>query len=85
MLGSIAAILLTAMTVEPPKIPKIKVYLIMSYRGNDLAIEKVYLKKELSSLVLRSTVVSVANPSKSTAAVTQTNTRKIRGIEGCKN
>jgi hypothetical protein len=31
------------MTVEPPKI---KVYLIMSYRGNDLAIEKVYLKKE---------------------------------------
>ena len=42
MLGSIAAILLTAMTVEPPKI---KVYLIMSYRGNDLAIEKVYLKK----------------------------------------
>ena len=43
MLGSLAAILLTAMTVEPPKI---KVYLIMSYRGNDLAIEKVYLKKE---------------------------------------
>ena len=42
MLGSISAILLTAMTVEPPKI---KVYLIMSYRGNDLAIEKVYLKK----------------------------------------
>jgi len=41
MLGSLAAILLTAMTVEPPKIPK-----IMSYRGNDLAIEKVYLKKE---------------------------------------
>ena len=27
MLGSIAAILLTAMTIEPPKIPKIKVYL----------------------------------------------------------
>ncbi len=45
MLGSLATILLTAMTVEPPKIPKIKVYLIMSYRGNDLAIEKVYLKK----------------------------------------
>jgi len=42
MLGSLAAILLTAMTIEPPKI---KVYLIMSYRGNDLAIEKVYLKK----------------------------------------
>ncbi len=42
MLGSLAAILLTAMTVEPPKI---KIYLIMSYRGNDLAIEKVYLKK----------------------------------------
>ena len=42
MLGSLAAILLTAMTVEPPKL---KVYLIMSYRGNDLAIEKVYLKK----------------------------------------
>ena len=32
-----------AMTIEPPKI---KVYLIMSYRGNDLSIEKVYLKKE---------------------------------------
>ena len=31
------------MTVEPPKL---KVYLIMSYRGNDLYIEKVYLKKE---------------------------------------
>ena len=30
-------------TVEPPKT---KVYLIMSYRGNDLSIEKVYLKKE---------------------------------------
>ena len=43
VLGSLAAILLTAMTVEPPKL---KVYLIMSYRGNDLAIEKVYLKKK---------------------------------------
>ena len=43
MLGSLAAILFTAMTVEPPKI---KVYLIMTYKGNDLAIEKVYLKKE---------------------------------------
>jgi len=43
ILGSLAAILLTAMTIEPPKL---KVYLIMSYRGNDLAIEKVYLKKE---------------------------------------
>jgi hypothetical protein len=43
MLGSLAAILLTAMTVEPPKI---KVYLIMSYRSSDLTIEKVYLKKE---------------------------------------
>ena len=43
MLGSLATILLTAMTANPPKI---KVYLIMSYRGNDLAIEKVYLKKE---------------------------------------
>ena len=43
MLGSLAAILLTAMTVEPPKI---KVYLITSYRDNDLTIEKVYLKKE---------------------------------------
>ncbi len=43
MLGILAAILLTAMTVEPPKI---KVYLITSYRGNDLTIEKVYLKKE---------------------------------------
>jgi len=32
-----------AMTIEPPKI---KVYLIMSYRGNDLSNEKVYLKKE---------------------------------------
>jgi hypothetical protein len=42
MLGSLAAILLTAMTIEPPKI---KVYLILSYRGNDVAIEKVYLKK----------------------------------------
>ena len=46
MLGSLAAILLTAMTVEPPKL---KVYLIMSYRGNDLTIEKVYLKKENST------------------------------------
>ncbi len=36
-------LLFTAMTVETPKI---KVYLIMSYRGNDLYIEKVYLKKE---------------------------------------
>lgn len=43
MLGSLAAILLTAMTVEPPKI---KVYLITSYRSNDLIIEKIYLKKE---------------------------------------
>ena len=43
MLGSLAAILLTAMTVEPLKI---KVYLITSYRDNDLTIEKVYLKKE---------------------------------------
>ena len=43
VLGSLVASLLTAMTVEPPKI---KVYLIMSYRGNDLAIERVYLKKE---------------------------------------
>ncbi len=43
VLGSLATILLTAMTVNPPKI---KVYLIMSYRGNDLAIEKVNLKKE---------------------------------------
>ena len=43
IVGGLAAILLTAMTVEPPKI---KVYLIISYRGNDLAIEKVYLKKE---------------------------------------
>ena len=43
MLGSLAAILLTAMSVEAPKI---KVYLITSYRGNDLTIEKVYLKKE---------------------------------------
>lgn len=41
--GGLTAILFTAMTVNPPKI---KVYLIMSYRGNDLAIEKVYLKKE---------------------------------------
>ena len=46
VLGSLAAILFTAMTVESPKIPKIKVYLIMTYKGNDLAIEKVYLKKE---------------------------------------
>jgi hypothetical protein len=43
MLGSLAAILLTAMTVEPLKI---KVYLITSYRSNDLIIEKIYLKKE---------------------------------------
>jgi len=43
MLGSLATILLTAMTVEPPKI---KLYLITSYRGNDLIIEKIYLKKE---------------------------------------
>ena len=43
MLGSLASILLTAMTVEPPKI---KVYLITSYRSNDLIIEKIYLKKE---------------------------------------
>ena len=43
IVGGLAAIHLTAMTVEPPKI---KVYLIISYRGNDLAIEKVYLKKE---------------------------------------
>ena len=43
MLGGLAAVLLTAMTVEPPKI---KVYLITSYRGNDLTIERVYLKKE---------------------------------------
>ena len=43
MLGSLAAIMLTAMSVEPPKI---KVYLITSYRGSDLTIEKVYLKKE---------------------------------------
>jgi hypothetical protein len=33
------------MTVEPPKI---KVYLIMSYRSSDLTIEKVYLKKEIA-------------------------------------
>ena len=43
MVGSFAAILLTAMTVEPPKL---KVYLITSYRGSDLTIEKVYIKKE---------------------------------------
>ena len=43
MVGSFAAILLTAMTVEPPKL---KVYLITSYRSSDLTIEKVYLKKE---------------------------------------
>ena len=43
MLGSLATILLTAMTVEPPKI---KLYLITSFRGNDLIIEKIYLKKE---------------------------------------
>ena len=36
-------LLFTAMTLEPPKL---KVYLIMSYRDNDLSIEKVYLKKE---------------------------------------
>jgi len=36
-------LIFTAMTIESPKI---KVYLIMSYRGNDLSIEKVYLKKE---------------------------------------
>ena len=36
-------LLVVAATVEPPKL---KVYLIMSYRGNDLYIEKVYLKKE---------------------------------------
>jgi hypothetical protein len=36
-------LMFTAMTIEPPKT---KVYLIMSYRGNDLSIEKVYLKKE---------------------------------------
>ena len=43
IVSSLAAILLTAMTVEPPKL---KVYLITSYRGSDLTIEKVYLKKE---------------------------------------
>lgn len=43
MVGGLTAILLTAMTVEPPKL---KVYLITSYRGSDLTIEKVYLKKE---------------------------------------
>ena len=43
MLGGLASILLTAMTVEPPKI---KLYLITSYRGSDLIIEKIYLKKE---------------------------------------
>jgi hypothetical protein len=43
VLGGLTAIMLTAMTVEPPKI---KVYLITSYRGNDLIIEKIYLKKE---------------------------------------
>ena len=43
IVGGLTAILLTAMTVEPPKL---KVYLIISYRGNDLTIEKVYLKKE---------------------------------------
>ena len=36
-------LLVVAATVDPPKV---KVYLIMSYRGNDLSIEKVYLKKE---------------------------------------
>jgi hypothetical protein len=35
--------LFITVTVEPPKT---KVYLIISYRGNDLSIEKVYLKKE---------------------------------------
>ena len=35
--------LFITVTVEPPKT---KVYLIMSYRGNDPSIEKVYLKKE---------------------------------------
>ncbi len=35
--------LFITVTVEPPKT---KVYLIMSYRGNNLSIEKVYLKKE---------------------------------------
>ena len=35
--------LFITVTVEPPKT---KIYLIMSYRGNDLSIEKVYLKKE---------------------------------------
>ncbi len=35
--------LFITVTVEPPKT---KVYLIMSYRGNDLSIEKVYLKKD---------------------------------------
>jgi len=35
--------LFITVTVEPPKT---KVYLLMSYRGNDLSIEKVYLKKE---------------------------------------
>ena len=43
IVGGLTSILLTAMTVEPPKL---KVYLITSYRGNDLTIEKVYLKKE---------------------------------------
>lgn len=43
MVSSLAVILLTAMSVESPKL---KVYLITSYRGNDLTIEKVYLKKE---------------------------------------
>jgi len=43
IVGGLTAILLTAMTVEPPKL---KVYLITSYRGSDLTIEKVYLKKE---------------------------------------
>jgi len=36
MVSSLAAILLTAMSVEPPKI---KVYLITSYRGNDLTMK----------------------------------------------
>ena len=43
IVGGLTAILLTAMTVEPPKL---KVYLITSYRGSDLTIEKVYLKKQ---------------------------------------
>jgi hypothetical protein len=42
ILACLLGLFITA-TVEPPKT---KVYLIMSYRGNDLSIEKVYLKKE---------------------------------------